>query len=412
MKKNRINLKNVATIVACFAVCMMLVFSGCKKEKDNKNDPGGGGGGGTGKLSPPAWIQGNWIHKESGMVYKFTSNSILVGNSYSSGGENLGDVLFKNISQQVEGFKFTQKETTKNNNLYELTYNVTANGMKPASYIYFFKKGDGSFIEMGGGLVGGPSGLVMKLDKTDDGGGGGGGGNDELKGIAFNTMEITIKEGESYNLTLMPVPSTAKLPKCNFSSDDKNIATVNSTGKVTAVSAGETIIRATTEDGKFWAGCAVIVTDDGGGGGGGGEGDFTYKDPYLKFGDNMDAVKNYETRTLEEEDDVELWYKGENSDVKYVNYYFEYNQLLEVYVLLNQSSNIETRAKSFLSKKYKYIGKDENGFHIFLTSDEKMVVVLYYYDGYGWNIAYGENTGEKSAKMNKRKIRQASTILK
>jgi len=86
-----------------------------------------------------------------------------------------------------------------------------------------------------------------------------------LTGIKFDKKSVTIKVGESATLKLVPIPSDATLPKCNFESDDESVATVNSSGKVTAKAEGETTITAKTTDGKFSAKCTVTVTPKGGG---------------------------------------------------------------------------------------------------------------------------------------------------
>jgi len=71
MKNLSKNLKNVAMIVACFAVCMMLAMTGCKKD-DKKDDNGGGGGGGepteVEKLMEFQW-QYSWSIWTGGIVY-------------------------------------------------------------------------------------------------------------------------------------------------------------------------------------------------------------------------------------------------------------------------------------------------------------------------------------------------------
>jgi hypothetical protein len=86
--------------------------------------------------------------------------------------------------------------------------------------------------------------------------------NSGLKGIAFEEEDITLSVGQKYTPELLTTPSKADLPDCTFTSDDKNVATVNRTsGQITAVGEGEAIITATTDDGKFSAKCYVTVTD-------------------------------------------------------------------------------------------------------------------------------------------------------
>jgi len=207
-----------------------------------------------------------------------------------------------------------------------------------------------------------------------------------VKGIEFEDDEITLYEGATYDLELMAIPTNADLPKCNFTSDDKSVATVSKTsGKVTAVSKGEAIITATTSDGRYSAECYVTVL-------GGGDppppppppppGDGVYREPYLKFGASVSTVKSYETRGLAGEDSDGgydfLMYFGENNDVFAVFYEFENGKLFWDGVCLNETSNIEKRVMDFLSKSYQYM-EEENGFHYFISSDQKIFVVFYYY---------------------------------
>ena len=231
----------------------------------------------------------------------------------------------------------------------------------------------------------------------------GGGGNTSLTGIKFEKAEVSVKKGSTLNLVLLPVPSNATLPKCSYESDDEDIATVNSTGKVTAVAVGETVITATTNDGKFTAECTIKVTTNGGGG----EGDLTYRDPYLKFGSAQSAVKSYETRELYNENEEELAYHGENADVKSVYYGFESKKLFYVVIILSESSNIETRAKTFLSNKYDYQGLNDYNEHVFLSKDGKTIIYLYYYDGEDmkcWVVDYEDNSAKKGTRAIKKSI--------
>lgn len=71
----------------------------------------------------------------------------------------------------------------------------------------------------------------------------------------LNQTSIGLKVGEGYTL------STNNGTKVNWSSNDSNIATVDSTGKVVAKAAGETVVVATDTTG-FKAECIVTVTKE------------------------------------------------------------------------------------------------------------------------------------------------------
>lgn len=65
--------------------------------------------------------------------------------------------------------------------------------------------------------------------------------------------------GETDTLTSTVLPEDADNKAVTWTSSDKNIATVDSTGKITAVSVGTAIITATTVDGNKTASCTVTV---------------------------------------------------------------------------------------------------------------------------------------------------------
>lgn len=73
--------------------------------------------------------------------------------------------------------------------------------------------------------------------------------------ISLDKTEATLKVGGQTTLTATVNPSTKAV---TWKSDDVEVATVDQSGVVTAVAAGETTITATTEDGKA-ATCKVVV---------------------------------------------------------------------------------------------------------------------------------------------------------
>ena len=102
--------------------------------------------------------------------------------------------------------------------------------------------------------------VACKKDASSSGSSGN--DNNKLKGISFEEEDITLSVGETYSPELITDPSDADLPKCTFTSDNKNVATVNkTTGAITAVAKGEAVITAKTSNGKFSAECLVTVID-------------------------------------------------------------------------------------------------------------------------------------------------------
>lgn len=83
-----------------------------------------------------------------------------------------------------------------------------------------------------------------------------------VKDFTLDKTELTLQEGEKYFLKPMFTPTAATDQRITWSSDDNNIATVSSSGMVTAVNVGTTVITAVTMDGGISAECIVDVTSD------------------------------------------------------------------------------------------------------------------------------------------------------
>jgi hypothetical protein len=80
-----------------------------------------------------------------------------------------------------------------------------------------------------------------------------------VSGVTLDKSSLTLTAGESDTLTATVAPENASDKEVTWSSSDKNVATVDSTGKVTAVAMGTATITATTSDGNKTASCAVTV---------------------------------------------------------------------------------------------------------------------------------------------------------
>ena len=78
--------------------------------------------------------------------------------------------------------------------------------------------------------------------------------------IKLNKTSVTIYVGETYKLKATVSPSNASNKKVTWSSSDKKIATVSSSGKVTAKKAGKVTITVKAKDGSGKkATCKVTV---------------------------------------------------------------------------------------------------------------------------------------------------------
>ena len=80
-----------------------------------------------------------------------------------------------------------------------------------------------------------------------------------ITGISLNKTSLTLSKGATETLVATITPSNAD-QSVTWTTDNANVATVSSTGKVTAIAPGTTTITATTKDGSKQATCSVTVT--------------------------------------------------------------------------------------------------------------------------------------------------------
>lgn len=81
----------------------------------------------------------------------------------------------------------------------------------------------------------------------------------DVTGVSLNKETLPLKTGESETLIATVSPNNATNKALSWRSDDNTIATVDNSGKVTAVKKGNTTITVTTEDGSFTDTCEVSV---------------------------------------------------------------------------------------------------------------------------------------------------------
>lgn len=80
-----------------------------------------------------------------------------------------------------------------------------------------------------------------------------------VTGVSLNQSSLSLTEGNTATLTATVSPSNATNKAVNWSSSNTSIATVSSSGIVTAKSAGSATITCTTQDGSKKATCVVNV---------------------------------------------------------------------------------------------------------------------------------------------------------
>lgn len=81
-----------------------------------------------------------------------------------------------------------------------------------------------------------------------------------VTGVTLDKTTLSLEEGATGQLTATVTPSNATNKAVTFSSSDTAIATVDKTGKITAIEAGKANITVKTADGAKTAACALTVT--------------------------------------------------------------------------------------------------------------------------------------------------------
>lgn len=84
--------------------------------------------------------------------------------------------------------------------------------------------------------------------------------NVAVTGVTLNKTTTSLAVGATETLTATVAPANATNKKVTWKSSDATKATVDATGKITAVAEGTATITVTTEDGAKTATCAVTVT--------------------------------------------------------------------------------------------------------------------------------------------------------
>lgn len=88
----------------------------------------------------------------------------------------------------------------------------------------------------------------------------GGGSVVHVTGVSLDQHTASVQAGQTVQLTATVSPNNATDKSVSWSSNNTSVATVNSSGLVTAVSAGTATITVTTTDGSYTDTCVVTVT--------------------------------------------------------------------------------------------------------------------------------------------------------
>ncbi len=87
------------------------------------------------------------------------------------------------------------------------------------------------------------------------------GGDVAVTGVTLDQTELTLAAKDTARLTATVLPDNANKRTVTWSSNQEDVAKVDNTGLVTAVSEGTAVITVTTDDGGFQASCTVKVTE-------------------------------------------------------------------------------------------------------------------------------------------------------
>ena len=81
----------------------------------------------------------------------------------------------------------------------------------------------------------------------------------KVKSVKLSKKSATVKKGKTFKLKATVTPSNAANKSVSWSSSNKKIATVSSSGIIKGIKAGKATITVTTKDGKKKATCKVTV---------------------------------------------------------------------------------------------------------------------------------------------------------
>ena len=189
------------------------------------------GTGATGSGTPSLTVSGNAIVRANGGIANNSSSPI----QYKTGSGSTGGIVFDGGEGTVYGSVTLQENLTIGKGE-SLTVPEESSLTIP----------DGKTLTVNGGELTGnvpQSGVTYKVTKVE-----------------LSTSTLALTEGGSETLTAIITPSNATNQNVAWSSDNTAVATVDNSGKVTAVSAGTADITVKTQDGEKIATCTVTVT--------------------------------------------------------------------------------------------------------------------------------------------------------
>ncbi len=153
-------------------------------------------------------------------------------------------VLSKGATLQLSASVYPATATNKKVSWYSSDESVVTVSSGGKIYAVGNGEADITVVTADGGFVAFCTVTVKKIDVT---------------GIGISETRLQLMNGDTEFLVAKIYPSNASDKGVTWESTDRGIATVDSSGKVTAVSSGTCKIRAVTNDGEFTAVCIIIV---------------------------------------------------------------------------------------------------------------------------------------------------------
>ncbi|MGL6259636.1 Ig-like domain-containing protein [Vibrio sp. WXL210] len=173
------------------------------------------------------------------------------------------NLIEKNSSGLVQVVRSANDpNTTKDDNKYagKTTLSINLSGVTPSSQLpsgHFyalapvFNSSNGSVI-----YAQGPIEPILI-----SGEGNGGGGDVAVTGVELSPASATLKVNESVQLSAKISPYNASNKSVYYYSDDSDIASVNSSGMITAKKKGSTVVSVTTNDGAYTDSSVITVVE-------------------------------------------------------------------------------------------------------------------------------------------------------
>ena len=167
-----------------------------------------------------------------------------------------------NVRQIAEGIKFKETELElTTGQIYALDYTLIPNNATDGNLVWESSDTKVAVVNDKGEITAKGPGVAFIIARTEAG------GmsyikvtvKQQVEGLLLNFSEKTIYTGESFKLTVSISPSAASNLGVEWTSSNKNIATVSENGEVLGISPGTVIITCTTKDGGYKAICVVTV---------------------------------------------------------------------------------------------------------------------------------------------------------